>query len=482
MSGKYFLFGRRPKSPGNGQPVPPRPREERLTATLASLRRLGDYTQNPLPLSRAIDRVSDAAEVYCRWRENGAIIRDVILRLSDGSEIKVNKDMPSNTNMFGYCLRTMFPPGSVLNVYKGADQEFPEVLLYSVDLDLIPTEGETFTMRYENGQMLRLKIEPSLARQFQISVDYTMSGDVVTIPPPRARRPFARLSGVAQSAVLFLKAATLLVLGASLAVMAWQKFRAEQNATGGARETLQAVPTNQTTPMGDAGNAQARQSNSAGLLVSDLPGAPNPQLAPQQLKYLVAGAGGGGSSGPSSGTPSPDSSGNRRQAGPWRSAPAAAPAPVKSNDDARADWVSPIPIYVVTWTGEKTFDERVEKLFADALARMNRFTVLTGNDAVPRFYYEVNIWFQQTAGCGGTIYYELHDPEGEVERGAQNCGDIRQGRLMESVSRLAKDVSSKIDDPHPVSTRLETKRVPPPEELECVACHEAGSSVSLPSW
>lgn len=455
MSRKYVLFGRRLKPSSTDHAEPCHQLEERLSASLASLRRLTDFKQNPLTLTRAIDRVYDAALLYQRWRESGAIIRDVILRLSDGSEIKVDKATPTNTNLFGFRFRTSFPPGSVLNVYKGADQEFQEVLLYSIDLDVIPTDGQTFTMTYENGQMLMLRIEPSLPRQFQISVDYTMSGSAISVPPPRPRHPFELLPTLAQLAAVCLLAA--------LAMMAWQKYAAERDKhdKGVAPANVQASPTNPIIQSGKATDAETRRTALAGLNVNGDFGAQDSEVAPRQKRLPTSEA--DALHGPNDVLTLPAAGGqqtpaavNNKHAAVQRlthirqAAPATPTSQVTSGGapaTAELSQQSQIPIYIKVWTGDKRFDQRMEKAFAVALAKTNRFNVLSGDDSVPRFYYEVSLWFRQAEDRGGTIYYDLHVPNTQsIQKGALDCPDIRQERLIESASQqLVKEVIYKID-------------------------------------
>jgi hypothetical protein len=488
MSRKYIIFGRRSKPSDGDQAVPSHHTEERLGVALASLRRLSDFRQNPLTLKRAIDRVYDAALVYQRWRESGAIIRDIILRLSDGSEIKVDKATPTNTNLFGFRFRSAFPHGSVLNVYKGADQDFPEVLLYSIDLDVIPTDGLTFTMAYENGQMLMLKVEPSLARQFQISVDYTMSGNAISLPPPPTRRPFRLLPTLTQLAALCLLAA--------LTIMAWQKYSAERGKLIGVAAPVKdaAAPTSLVMRQGESTNDEAHRAGLSALAITE---AQVPQVAPRQKMPLTpdTDAFNGSDNAPifvadgEQQTPTATSGIRvpiRRQGRVKQSAPAASAAsqtaPAVSAPATVAARYPQLPIYIKVWTGNKSLDERMEKAFAGALARTNRFNVLAGDDGVPPIYYEVNLWFNPTEGRAGTIYYDLHDPNTPlIQAGQQNCRDIGQEGLIEGASQqLVRDMISKINTSRLARVRFESTTLQPSSDFECAACATSAATGEVP--
>ena len=473
MSRKHIFTGRWHKGSGAKQVDPSRKIEERLVAALASIRRVGDHRHNPLSLPAAIDRVCDVAVGYLRWRESRTIIRDIILRLSDGSEIKVDKATPTNTNLFGFRFRSSFPPGSVLNVYKSADHEFPEVLLYSIALDRIPVDGLAYTVTYENGQMLMLKVDPSLPRQFQISVDYTMRGDVISIPPSPLRPPFKLLPGLAQVAALCLLA--------TMAVITWHKYAEERgNPAGGASATeTEAAPTRLVMRQVGSPNDQARPSSSADLDVTEQPRAQGPQVTSRQSNSTTGNADFGDGLDYAVTPPKaraqlvPAATGNastasRRRSRIERPTPAAAAwqygAVGSALLTAGASRNSQIPVYIKVWTGDEKVDERVEKVFADELASTNHFNVLTGDDSVPLSYYEVNLWFAHAGSRGGTIYYELHEANTSlIQVGERDCDDIKQRSLIESVSQqLAREVMSKIDLSVAANIRFELR---PPRPL-----------------
>lgn len=241
MSRTIFHFGRTPKPAGSAQIDLSSLPEERLNTALASLRRLDNYRRNPVRLDQAIDRVRYAAEFYRQWQANGALIRNIVLRLSDGGEIKVDKVTPHNINQFGFRFRSKFPRNSVLNFYKQADEEFPEVLLYSVDLDRIPASGHSYAKTYTNGQTLMLEIVPDLAGQFNINVDYTMPAGALNMTPSRRERLSKHLPGLAQLGALCLLAALL--------IMSIQKSRSNGASAGeAAPATTDKVDTMTASP------------------------------------------------------------------------------------------------------------------------------------------------------------------------------------------------------------------------------------------
>jgi hypothetical protein len=272
MPRKFFLFGRPSKSVDSGQVDLSSRHEERLNTALASLRRRAAYRRNPLKLDKVIDRVCYAAEVYRRWQESGAFIRDIVLRLSDGSEIKIDKATPQNTNLFGFQVGSKLPRGSVINVYKQADKEFPEdVLLYSIDLDSIGVGGHSYEKTYENGQRMTLKVEGGLSGQFNVSVEYTTPGEAVNVTPSRRERLFKLLPGPVELVGLGLLAV--------LVVLAIQKRDAIHVGTtgegvAGAAAEVNTLETNPAAPPQTPADGQARQNSPADINVKDTYGSP----------------------------------------------------------------------------------------------------------------------------------------------------------------------------------------------------------------
>ena len=277
MGRKFFLFGRPSKPTGSGQVDLSSRTEERLNTEFASLRRLADGP-NLLTLEQAIDRARDAAEVYRRWQKSGASIRDIVLRLSNGSEIKIDKATPDDTNRFGFRFSSKFPRGAALDFYKRADREFGEVLLYSVELDRIQQSGHSYAKTYENGQTMMLAIEPGLSGQFNVSVDYTMPSDAVDFAPSRRERVLERLPGLAKAAALCLMAA--------LVFMAAQKMYLTDAPVGEAAPGTPAegdpLTTNPAVPPQAAVDEQARRDSPAGTNDEEKSERPGPQPEYQQ--------------------------------------------------------------------------------------------------------------------------------------------------------------------------------------------------------
>lgn len=244
MSKKFIFFGRTHKPAGSDQvDLSSRP-EERSNTEFASLRRLDNYRQNPVALAEAIERARDAAEVYRQWQESAALIRNIVLRLSGGSEIKIDKATPDNFNRFGFRFTSKFPRGSVLNFYKQADKEFREVLLYSIELDKIPASGHVHTKTYENGQTLMLEVEPGLSGQFNVSIDYTMPPDAVKVTRSRLNPLSKYLPVLARHAGLLLAALFLLV---TFVILAIQKSRSIDAPTAEAAPGIQEKVDRATT-------------------------------------------------------------------------------------------------------------------------------------------------------------------------------------------------------------------------------------------
>ena len=287
MSRRFFLFGRTHEPAGSDRVALSSQPEERLNKALASLRRLDNYRQNPMTLTEAIEQARYAAEAYRQWRESGAFIRDIVLRVSNSSEIKIDKATPDNTNRFGFRFTSKFPRGSALNFYKQADKEFREVLLYSIDLDKIPASGHSYAKTYENGQTLMLEIEPGLSGQFNVSVDYTMPPDAADITPSRRERLSKHLPLLRRAAVFLLLVALVSII---IAIQKRDSINvptgAAASGTSGKVDTATAITAGSPqTPVDD----RVGQSNPAGLNAKENSGSPNAQSEYQQFESPALG-------------------------------------------------------------------------------------------------------------------------------------------------------------------------------------------------
>ncbi|HVG33046.1 MAG TPA: hypothetical protein VM911_08200 [Pyrinomonadaceae bacterium] len=146
---------------------------ERLFARTFSSLRLFVDRNDPLSTNRAIEHANRELDNYKRWRESGAPISGVAVRLADGEEMTIIKR--SSRMLAATCFVMDLLPGAVLNIYKKADKYFGEVLLYTVEVAEIPPEGFTFRKNYPNKQSLILDAQHGKEGQLNISVDYTLA-------------------------------------------------------------------------------------------------------------------------------------------------------------------------------------------------------------------------------------------------------------------------------------------------------------------
>lgn len=180
----------------NRRPETPRPRrvgrggrDARVAAALKALALLDDGSARFAP-GPVIARARGLAETYARWRRSGALIKDIIIRLSDGQEMALGRT--KSGGLCGVRLRDSFPPNAVLHVWKKADEYFGEVLLLSLALQDVPAAGYDCTKSYENGQTLSLKVKRCPDAQFHIDVDCAPAESAASRRAVGAVRPSAR--------------------------------------------------------------------------------------------------------------------------------------------------------------------------------------------------------------------------------------------------------------------------------------------------
>lgn len=157
--------------------------EARVSQALATLRLLSDKN-NTLSLGDVIGRARALAEVYADWEKSGTLIKDIVVRLSDGREIAV--DQSNVASLCGLHFRNAFPPSAILQVWKKADEFFgKEVQLLSLALQNVPASGYNFEKTYKNGQTLSLAVQPQKDGQLYISVDCTQPEERVMVATQR---------------------------------------------------------------------------------------------------------------------------------------------------------------------------------------------------------------------------------------------------------------------------------------------------------
>jgi hypothetical protein len=141
-----------------------------LRKAFSSLRLFAD-SNNPLPAERLITHARRVADDYRSWEDSGAPLSGLVVRLNDREEVEIIK--PNSRIMTIPWSGAESPPGSVLKVYKQADEQFIEVLLFAVEVDGIPPDGIIFRKTYPNKQSLFLHIELEEGEQLKVSVNYT---------------------------------------------------------------------------------------------------------------------------------------------------------------------------------------------------------------------------------------------------------------------------------------------------------------------
>jgi hypothetical protein len=151
--------------------------ETKVARALETLRLLDDE-KNPFSLGQAIEHARVLAEAYMRWEESGALIKDIVVRLSDGHEVFM--DQSSISSQCGLRIRNKFEPGTVLHLWKKADSQFDEVQLLSFPLSNVDADGYRFEKRYKNCQTLSLKVEKCDDGQFEICVDCASEEQVLS--------------------------------------------------------------------------------------------------------------------------------------------------------------------------------------------------------------------------------------------------------------------------------------------------------------
>jgi hypothetical protein len=154
--------------------------ENQVTRALETLRLLNDKN-NPLSLRQAIEHARNLAQTFALWEQSGTLIKDIVVRLSDGQEIAV--DQSNVSNLCGLHFRNAFPADSVLHVWKKADDQFGEVPLLSLSLRDVHPNGYQYENTYKNGQTLSLNVTRYADGQFYISVDCSAKERAMTATP-----------------------------------------------------------------------------------------------------------------------------------------------------------------------------------------------------------------------------------------------------------------------------------------------------------
>jgi len=154
--------------------------DEQVSQALQTLRLLND-TSNPFSLRQMISRACEMVDIYTRWEQSGTLIKDLVVRLSDGQEIAV--DQSKVASLCGLRFRNSFPSDAILHVWKQADDQFGEVQLLSLSLQDVQANGYDYAKNYKNGQTLSLRVVRCSDGQFYISVDWTVKEHATAATP-----------------------------------------------------------------------------------------------------------------------------------------------------------------------------------------------------------------------------------------------------------------------------------------------------------
>jgi hypothetical protein len=490
MNEQHDSFDRRSEPEGKGQ-ADRNYREERLHRALTVLRRFSDWQHNPQPLQATISRVRREAEMYQRWMESGAIIRDVIIRLADGREITVEKDKTINTDMFTFGFSWQFPPREVLHVFKRADDEFGEVLLLTVELSRVPATGYSYSRTFDNGQSFALEVRPSPNGAFDVSVNYSMhpsrasaassGGRFAWIPifapalgflaslgalfGTRARRRYGFVTRLAYSLAL-VGATTAIIYGVSYfsGKKGLESDAAHRTASGASNAS-----TTKTAMPPETAEDRARLVQTAGLMPDGAtPQQTHPPLATDSTS--VSGAEfsatkhqapaaeqglGRGADNVTHSTPPKDAA-SCQVPNRGTSTPPPPATTAKLTQQQHQQQRMPIPLYVKVSMGDEQLTMDMQEAFVSELMKTNRFHVMTDKDKnIPSDVYEVSLWFLPEEGCAGKIFYKVYDTSGPaIGEGEHYCHQFPKGELLVRASRLmASEVMTKIKDAQAVASK-----------------------------
>lgn len=457
-------------------------RERRLIRAFAALRLLSDKDDNLSP-KQATARARREAENFRRWKESGASIREVVVRLSDGREIAVEKTII--TRLCGFHFVRKFAHGEVLHIYKKTDREFGEVLLHSVNIDDIESDGYVYENTYATGQMVQLKIEHRPDSQLHVSIDYTPAEDeraAAATGRLHSALPFVVpvLLGVAhwwnrtgRSRTFQPSRGFAVFLITSVLVLSWlytTKGRTEIAGHAPAVPGPVAPGSGTASEAGGAGEDLARQVNLAGQALHGRTSANNPNQAELQrdiraLRQELQGLRQLRKSTTETTLNSKEDQ-NSTDTVPVsceaKLTPEQKPKAVglrssnekqhlQVNSIARPDSKSQFAIYVRAHAyGNTDLTVRMEEAFVSALKNSKQFVVLTdiNEPNAPDETYRVDLWFTQKEGCRGTITAELYAGDNKrIWNGEKDCHEYPTGDVVTQASQqLVANMVTKLEE------------------------------------
>lgn len=144
--------------------------EEKFLLALAKLRLLNDK-EHPIPLEQVITRARQLHGTYQRWENNKGCIRGIDVRLSNGEDTSLAQI--HNTRGGNMSFIASLPSGTVLQIWKEADEQFDEVLLLTLSLSAMSPDMYCVEKEYPNGQTLSLRVKHRSSGEFSISVGFS---------------------------------------------------------------------------------------------------------------------------------------------------------------------------------------------------------------------------------------------------------------------------------------------------------------------
>lgn len=483
MEGERNALGRGsgPDSAGEGG----HEQEEHLARACASLRLLGDERE-PLSLKEAVARGHRVGKDFRRLQQSGAPINEVVVRLSDGGEVTVEK-RNIDTDLFMYGFTSALPPDAVLHFYKKADREHGEVLLRTVAVAAIGPKGFTYKKKYHNKQSLNLSVRRGADGLYEVRVEWDRVPEGRSRAASGGRAGLSALLGPLPLAIAGLgrylagrlrrdesgEAEPTLAVGlmALVLVCVWgplnQDYVTLRTPAGAADNHVEPTPRSPSTPQlamfhdaslspagrvgvapptASAGSAPAADGAAAGGQpahddADQSPGGDGDPACDVTAAQTAAAAAEAGGRAAAERARKP---GRRAasQAGGGKAGPTLAAEPAKL----------PVQIYVKAFAkDDASLEAEMLDSFVKALAEAARFDILTdaSGRAIPEDVFEISLDFERQSNCYGTIFVRLYDSSSkQIWDGEEHCQDYpKREMLMRASKELVAQMVSKLDGP-----------------------------------
>jgi hypothetical protein len=447
MTNKDDAINRRPEPPDSEQPD-----FGWLAQALGALRLLNDE-DNSLSLRETIERARELSEAYVRWEQSGALIKDIVVRLSDGQEITM--DQSNVSSLCGLHFRDSFPCDAVLHVWKKADEQFGEVQLLSLSLQDVTSSGHSYNKTYENGQTLSLRVERCSGGQLYISVDCTAKERaMVATPKSYSWAPLIIPAMLALSKLgSFLRQPyrphqqrrafrTSIAFGAGFAIatavylLVLQTFLMQ--TTSGAPERTEIV-----APVQVKWEIDDRMTKPGKTLAFEPVGLKDGQDSRAEFEAFISSTNSPNYSRPNIVT------GGRRVIDPdkedlsLRMSDQAAQAAKKklvrneSKPDEEVADTQKRTIYLKTDSkDEAVSNAALRATFISALESTKQFIIVENNSGMLPGAFVVDIRFAPKKDCHGVLLAEIYDGQGHlVWNGNENCNEFSEGKLLEGATQ-----------------------------------------------